>query len=75
MYTLAPAFVAAALSAVETLPPAQRADHYDFAAEVLKRFGHKGAAKAAQDVGRTLRESEAAQLHFLAVLSPAKANA
>lgn len=71
MYNLRLNFVARALTGVETLPASERAGHYDLAAAVLASAGHEitdAAAEAARTHAKDLREAEASQLHFRALL-------
>ena len=62
-------FTRRALTGVESLAPNDRADLYDTAAEILSldsaTIGH---ADAATKAAREIRQAEAAQLHFRALL-------
>lgn len=71
MDTLVTSFVSRALRDAAELPPAERADHYDFAAALLGKQGLTDAAAAATAAARALRDAEAAQLTFQARLFPA----
>lgn len=70
MELLVTSFVSRALRDAAELPPAERADHYDYAADLLQRHGLTEAATAATTAATALREAEAAQLSFQARLFP-----
>lgn len=70
---LVTSFVSRALRNAAELPPAERADHFDFAATLLGKQGLTDAAAAAADAAAALREAEAAQLAFTARLFPSAA--
>lgn len=70
MTDLALIFCARALTGASSLPPADRADLYDYAATLLQADFPQEAA-AARDVAKGLRDSEAAQTLFTGLLSRA----
>jgi hypothetical protein len=65
-------FVARALTGIESLPPSERADHYDLAAQILTEAPSdpivSAAAAAARTHANNLREAEMSQLHFRALM-------
>ena len=75
MNDLALAFCESALSNVEAMNPAERADFFEFAAGVLARAKYTTEAAAAHGAARALREEEARQLIFRAVMDAANAPA
>ncbi len=68
-------FVSRALCGIEQLPPKERADHYDLAADILSAFATPGTctqeAAAAHKAAESIREAESAQLLFKGMLQPA----
>lgn len=71
MKQLAPMFCQRALDGAATLPAAERADLYEFAAQVLSREGYGMEAEAAHDLSENLRSTEAHQMRFDGLLSAA----
>lgn len=62
------AFVQLALEAAASLPPAEKADHFEVAAELLQE-SHPAIALRAKSTASAIREAEAAQLYFRQTLN------
>jgi len=71
MKSIAPLFCQMALSQVSDLNGSERADLYDFAGEVLRFAGCHDHAEAAKTAATDIRNAEAAQTRFVALLSAA----
>lgn len=67
--SIAPLFCQLALDAACNASPAERADLFDFAADILERSQCTAAATAAARAAAILREAEAAQLTFRQLLT------
>jgi len=62
-------FCQRALASTAGLSAGERADYFDFAQSIFHLMGMHQMAKAAADVAHDLREAEASQLNFQALLS------
>lgn len=71
MKKLAAQFCYHALRGAADLSPGERADYYDFAAKVLAAHDMTDMARAAKAASEDLRNAEASQLQFHALLSSA----
>lgn len=71
MKSLAAQFCQRALHGIEQLPAAERADHLEFAADVLGTYDLREMSQAAKAAAADLRNAEASQLKFQALLSSA----
>jgi hypothetical protein len=71
MKSLVPWFCQLALANAASLPPRERADLYECAAEMLLRYEYIDKAAAANTAAQDLRDAEASQSHFEALLSAA----
>lgn len=71
MKTLSPLFCQLALSQSNELPSRERADLYEYAAYILNSDGYPDQASAAAMAAKDLRNADAAQTHFDALLSNA----
>lgn len=72
MTDLTPTFCSLALASMSDLPPADKADVYDYAARLLRVDGYPDEAAAAKDAAQGIRDAEAAQTLFTALLSRAR---
>lgn len=68
MKSLALSFVSRALRDSSELPPPELADHYELAAEILHKAQADAESEAADKAAKAIRESEAAQRHFKALI-------
>jgi hypothetical protein len=71
MKTLAPIFCQLALSNSTEMPSRERADLYEYAAWLLNTADYPDQASAAAMAAKDLRNADAAQTHFDALLSNA----
>lgn len=71
MSDLTPLFCQLAMAQAASLPSSERADLYDYAAQDLASHGYLAQADAARDAARDIRNANAAQFHFNALLSAA----
>lgn len=71
MRTLTPLFCKLAMDSAASLPSHDRADLYEHAAQLLNIDGYPEYASAASLAAKDLRNAEAAQTHFEALLSAA----
>lgn len=71
MKTLCLQFCARALDGATTLPTAERADFFDLAGDILEQAGLPSHATAARTAATDLRNAEAAQARFDALLNAA----
>lgn len=71
MRDLTPLFCQLALAQASSLPSSERADLYDYAAQELARHGYPAQSEAAHSAARDIRNANAAQSHFDALLSAA----
>lgn len=65
-------FCQRALSETRDLSAGERADYYDLAADILRLYDMTSMTQAARIAARDLREAEASQLQFQALLSSAQ---
>lgn len=68
MKQLAATFCRKALAAMQDSGPAERADHLEFAADILDSHALDEMAVAARRAAQDLRNAEASQLKFQALL-------
>lgn len=68
MKQLAAAFCSKALAAMQDSGPAERADHLEFAADILGAHDLDEMAGAARRAAQDLRNAEASQLKFQSLL-------
>ena len=71
MKRLTPIFCHLALGRLSELPSAERADALDYAASLLIRDGFADQGTAAASAAKDIRNADAAQTHFEALLSAA----
>lgn len=71
MRNLTPLFCKLAMERAASLPSCDRADLYEFAAQLFNMDGYPEYASAASLAAKDLRNAEAAQTHFEALLSSA----
>jgi hypothetical protein len=71
MKTLTPLFCKLAIDQAASLPSPTRADLYDHAAKLLNIDGYPEFASAASLAAKDLRNADAAQTHFEALLCAA----
>jgi hypothetical protein len=71
MTSLTPLFCQLAITQAASLPSAERADLYEYAAHALNSDGYPEYASAAAMAAKDLRNADAAQSHFEALLSAA----
>lgn len=68
MNKLAPQFTSLALSEMEKLPAAERADLLEFASQVLEMGGCPQEAEAAREAATNLREASSSETRLRSVL-------